>query len=373
MEVKNKSVAVLDIRSDEITAVVGEKGVNNTFVIKSKYTCSYDGFAEGELLDINSFNAAIKDVVKSTLSAVGERIKAFYVGVPCEFLKLINTDKVLSFPSPKKISHYDISCLIASSQPEDEEGYTVIKHSPIYYVLSDKRRVIDPVGVYCDCLRAKLSFILCRTAFIDCVTEAFKSFAPQIDLYFLASNLAEANYLIEPDVRDSYAVLFDLGYISSSYSVAYGNGIIFSEAFSVGIGHIAVLLMNELNIPYEVAKAFLGKVNLNAKEKLTTIEEYKYQGQVYSFSTATLRDLIREGLDGICETIEECRQAYTGKDLSGKPLYVTGEGIKAIRGAAEHLSSRLVTQVEVVAPKLPYYDKPQFSSLFSLLAAAIGE
>jgi hypothetical protein len=86
-----------------------------------------------------------------------------------------------------------------------------------------------------------------------------------------------------------------------------------------------------------------------------------------------LRDLIREGLDGICETIEECRQAYTGKDLSGKTLYVTGEGINAIRGAAEHLSSRLVTQVEVISPNLPYYDKPQFSSIFSLLAAALGE
>jgi cell division ATPase FtsA len=371
--VRNKSVAVLDIRSSEICAVVGEKGVNNTFVIKSKYTCRYEGYAEGELLDIDSFNLAICDVVKSTLSAVGEKVKAFYVGVPCEFLKLEICDKVLSFPSPKKVSESDISALIASSEPNDVKGYRVIGQSPVYYVLSDKRRVIDPIGVYCDSLRAKLSFILCRTAFIGCVKAAFKKCAPLAEIYFLAANLAETNYLIEPEIRDSYAVLFDFGYISSSYSVSYGNGIVFSEAFSVGIGHIAVLLMNELDIPYEVAKAFLGKVNLNAKEKLSSIEEYKYRGQVYSFATSTLRDLIREGLDGICETIEECRQAYTGKDLSGKPLYVTGEGINAIRGAADHLSSRLVTQVEVISPKLPYYDKPQFSSIFSLLAAALGE
>ena len=42
---RRKSVAVLDVRSSEITAVVGERGVNNTFIIKSKYSCAYDGYA----------------------------------------------------------------------------------------------------------------------------------------------------------------------------------------------------------------------------------------------------------------------------------------------------------------------------------------
>ena len=40
-----KYVDVLDIRSSEITAAVGERGVNNTFMIKSKYSCGYEGFA----------------------------------------------------------------------------------------------------------------------------------------------------------------------------------------------------------------------------------------------------------------------------------------------------------------------------------------
>lgn len=34
----NKSVAVVDVRSSDITAVVAERGVNNTFVIKSKFS-----------------------------------------------------------------------------------------------------------------------------------------------------------------------------------------------------------------------------------------------------------------------------------------------------------------------------------------------
>ncbi len=53
-------VAVLDIRSTEMTAVVGERGVNNTFIIKSKYAFDYDGYAEGEFLDKKKFSFGCK-------------------------------------------------------------------------------------------------------------------------------------------------------------------------------------------------------------------------------------------------------------------------------------------------------------------------
>ena len=37
----NRSVAVIDVRSSDVTAVVAERGVNKTFVIKSKFSaCS---------------------------------------------------------------------------------------------------------------------------------------------------------------------------------------------------------------------------------------------------------------------------------------------------------------------------------------------
>ena len=98
---RKKSVALLDIRSSEITAVVGERGVNDTFIIKSKYSCGYDGYAEGEFIDGDGFACAVNSAVKSILASTGG-IKRFYVGVPGEFLKVVNTDRVMSFQSAKK-------------------------------------------------------------------------------------------------------------------------------------------------------------------------------------------------------------------------------------------------------------------------------
>lgn len=369
---RSNCVAVLDIRSSDMTAIVGERGVNNTFIIKSKYTCSYDGYAEGELIDVKNFAAAVVEAVKSTLSAAGG-IKKFFVGVPGEFLRLVNADKVLSFQTAKKITRNDCSMLINACAPENDGKWKTIRHSSLYYVLSDKRKLIDPVGAVSDSLQGKCCFYQCKNSFIECLSSVFSGFKEISAVNLIPSNYAEAMYLVEPEIRDECAVLFDFGYISSTYSVICGNGLLFSESFSVGIGHVAFYLMTELDIPFEVAQNFLSIVNLNAKEKPNATEECVYEGKTYSFPASKLRSIIREGLDGICETIEECRRNFTGRNIDGKPLLVTGEGVRTVRGAADHLSGRLVKAVEVISPKVPYYDKPHFSSVFSLLDTALND
>ena len=369
---RSNYVAVLDVRSSELTAVVGERGVNNTFIIKSKYTCAYDGYAEGTMLDKNSFISAVSEVVRNTLGS-SSGIKTFYIGVPGEFLKLVNTDKIITFQSAKKIHKSDLQTLARMSAPVTEDNWRTIRNSCIYYVLSDKRKVIDPVGAITDSLQGRFCFFKCNTNFVDCLMEAFKKFTDISNINLIPATLAEALYLVEPEKRDECSILFDLGYISSTYSVVCGNGLLYSESFSVGIGHVAFYLMDELNIPFDVASTFLSTVNLNAKEKLNSQEECIYNGKTYSFSTVTLRDKIREGLDLICETIEVCRQNFSGRSIDGKPILITGEGVKIIRGAVDHISGRLVKSVEVTSPKVPYYDKPQFASIFSLLDTALKD
>lgn len=369
---RKKSVAVLDIRSSEMTAAVGERGVNNTFIIKSKYSAKYEGFAEGELLDEQSFYNAASDVIKSTLTAMGG-VREFFVGVPGEFLKLEVVDKVISFNTAKKINAKDLRALEEMSVPPADKNYPVIRRSCLYYVLSDKRKVINPLGAVSDSLQGKFCFYKCDDKFIQIIKRLFRQFPDVEDINLIPSNHANCMYLVEPEKRDECAVLFDLGYISSTYCVVCGNGLLYSESFSLGIGHIAAFLMGELDIPFDVASSFLSAVNLNAKETLTSLEECMYEGKIYGFSTMLLRDKIREGLDGICETIEECRQNFTDRNLEGKPLLLTGEGVKVIRGTAEHISNRLVKTVEIASPRVPYYDKPQFGSLFSLLDIALND
>ena len=217
------------------------------------------------------------------------------MGVPGEFIKIVNVDKVVSFQSAKKITNADRDYLAGISAPENTDAYQTIKHSCLYYVLSDKRKIIYPVGMVSDSLQGKFCFYQCRNDFIDVLLKAFGKFKDIADINLIPTVYAEAMYLLGAEQRDEYAVLFDLGYISSSYSVVCGNGLAFCESFSVGVGHIAVYLMTELDIPFDVASKFLSMVNLNAKETLNTYEECIYEGKTYKFLTVTLRDKIREG------------------------------------------------------------------------------
>lgn len=47
-KMNRKSAAVLDVRSSAVTALVGERGVNNTFVFRGVRTEEYDGYADAE-------------------------------------------------------------------------------------------------------------------------------------------------------------------------------------------------------------------------------------------------------------------------------------------------------------------------------------
>lgn len=368
---RNESVAALDIRSDEICSVIAEKGVNNTFIIKSKYSVPYDGYAEGEFLDVESFVGAVRSVFGNLVASSSGKIRTVYVGVPCEFIETVRTDKILSFHGPHKIAEKHLAAVEKLSTPKSDGNYTVIASSPLYYCLSDKRRLLNPLGSVSDSLRARLCFYTCNNYFMNFVRRAFGAFPAVKNIIWVPQNYAEAYYLFGAEQKNGYSLLFDFGYISSTFSVVCGNAVAFSEAFSIGVGHLYLLLMEALEIPYPAAEELAKKVNLNAKERLSTSESVTYDGEMYSYPSSKLRDILKEGLDGVCETIEACIQSFKEKNLSGFPVYITGEGAGVIRGASEHIASRLVTAVETAAPPVPYYNKPKYSSLLSLLSVAL--
>ena len=44
---KNESVAILDIRSSEVSFLLGAKGVNGTFVFSGMHSEKYEGYLRG--------------------------------------------------------------------------------------------------------------------------------------------------------------------------------------------------------------------------------------------------------------------------------------------------------------------------------------
>lgn len=195
------------------------------------------------------------------------------------------------------------------------------------------------------------------------------------NVQFIPQTLSEADYLLPEKMREGYAFLIDVGFLSSSISVVYGNGIVHEESFDCGLGYILVALMQGLGVDYETAEEILSSANVSggtvSKDLMWT------DGSGAAYSVREINEIVKYGLDELCESVDKFFEKYyrdkSTMGFAANPLSVTGEGIGGIKGAAEHISKRLSRMTEIVCPDLPYYDKPLFSSRIALLATALSD
>ena len=370
-----RSVAVLDIGSSAVTVLIGERGVNNTFVFKGVHTEKYDGFADARFFDVKDVQRAVFKALAEAERGCNDRITELYVGVPGEFCKVVTRRYSISFQNKRKVAAYDLSTLYEQGLKEIPAGYSLVRQAAVYYVTSDNRRTIDPVGMISDSLEGYLSYFLAdEKNFLEVFRNMLTEYGVR-KIRFLPISLAEALYLIPSEKRDEGAILLDIGYMSMTFSVVCGNGIVYQSACSAGGGHVAAYVYGEGEdgVPFHVLEAMMAKVNLSSRDAGDSYIEYIDKEHTYSFSVQELKARIKEGLDLICEVISKCLELCRDRTAEYKPILLTGDGITGIRGAREHLSGRLNKIVEIVSPSLPYYNKAAQSSLLSLLDMALRD
>lgn len=375
---RNESVAVLDIRSYEISFFLGSKGVNDTFVFYGSHTEKYEGFSTEGFFDTESFRRAVVAAVTSVRQNYEGVIGEIYVGVPSPFVSLKTKGHTISFPSKRKITAQDIDALYESGLNELlAEGYC-IRRSNMYFTLGDNRKYFnasDLYGVPTTLLKGALSYYFVDDTFLAGVTSVLKDLGFD-QLRFLPTSLAQTLYLMSNKKREGYAFLLDVGFLTTTISVVYGNGLVHERSFDFGLGTILVSLMQALEVDYGLAQEILQTANVSGgsvpKDVLWTSE----RGEE-SFPVWQINDVIKCALDVLCENVENffasTYREKTALALAANPISLTGEGIAGIAGAAEHVSRRLNRLTETVAPDLPYYDKPVFSSRMSLLDMALSD
>ena len=367
---QKKQVAIIDVGSSKITAIIGERGINKTFVIKVEQTFDYEGFESGSFFDVDGLKNALVSAADTIKTYLKSKIGTVYVGVPGSFTKVIVNNSQISFPKKRKIQEADVDALFDAAFVMSSTKYTLINRSAIVYELDDARRVANPIGITSEILKGKLSFVLCSNYFIEAVKTTLENAGIE-NVECVSSALAEALYLIEAEKRDRIAVLVDVGYISTTFNIIQGDGIIYQDSFDFGGGYITAALMQELDLSFDEAEKIKNVANL------AQISESSYDvvegenGKYYSLEI--VKKVIKTALDGLCESLANAIE-NSGYIL---PEYVsvmiTGGGISYIRGAKEHVSGRLDTAVEVVAPSVPLMDKPDKASVLSLLDLALDQ
>lgn len=361
---QKKPVAVLDVGSSKITAIVGERGLNNTFLIKARKDFLYEGFSEREFFDTEELKKIIASAAYYIKNAFGDEINTIYVGVPGAFTDVSIKDSQLSFTKKKKITENDVDNLFDSAFVVASQKKILINRSAIVFELDGYRRLANPVGEVSEVIKGKLSFVTCDEYFI-------LNFKPILEgsgfenVEFVSTSLAETMYLLDAEARDKIAVILDVGYITTTYSLIQGDGILFQKSFDFGGGYITGAIAEHVGVTFEEAEILKKKISLttanNGAYDVISCDNGKY------YNAEEIRSVIRDCLEELCEKIEESADASGYRIPDYVPIEITGGGVSYIRGAKSHIANRIGAIVEVIAPKVPLEEKPIESSVLSLL------
>lgn len=365
---QKKQVAIIDVGSSKITAIIGERGINKTFIIKVKQAFDYDGFESGSFFDVNGLKNALINAADAIKTYLKSKVGIVYVGVPGSFTKVIVNNSQISFHKKRKIQEADVDALFDAAFVMSSTKYTLINRSAIVYELDDARRVANPIGITSEILKGKLSFVLCSNYFIEAVKTTLEN-AGISKVECVSSALAESLFLIDAEKRDRIAVLVDVGYITTTFNIIQGDGIIYQSSFDFGGGYITAALMQELDVSIEEAEKIKNTTNL-AQVCDSSYEVVEGDNGKY-YSLELVKKVVKTALDGLCENLANAieNSGYILPEYVN--IMITGGGISYIRGAKEHVSGRLDTAVEIVAPQVPLMDKPEQSSILSLLDLAL--
>lgn len=368
---RKKQVAVLDVGSSKITAIVGERGVNKTFIIKGRFEYEYEGYADKTFFDLAFFSDALRKAVDDISSVLNKKPETIYVGVPGEFTEVVVKDSQISFSDKRKIKDEDVDALFDSAFVIQSKNKTLINRSAVVYELDDFRRLADPVGHVSAILKGKLSFVVCDNYFIDAVVPVLKG-AGVTNVECVSTVLAQTLYLIEPDIRDRIAMILDVGYISTTFSIIQGDGIVYQKSFGYGGGYITAGITEYFDMSFDSAERLKRKVNLSSFSTAGSYDVLELDDRNY-YSLDEVKNVVLKSLDILCESVSEAMESSKYSVPEYVPIMLTGGGIAFLRGAKEYVSNRLGVDVRVLAPSVPLMNSPLESSILSLLDLALAQ
>lgn len=369
---KNSSV-ILDIGSSTIVALIGRHGANNTFLVSGKGEISYAGFQNADFLEPENLKFVVASAISNAEISAGEKISEVIIGVPGEFCACVPKNIEIEFPKIKKINDIDIQNIFREGDSfEGEPAYVVINKSPICYVVDEIRCVIDPVGMKAKSLSGQVSYILAQKYFIETFMSIFEELKISV-AGFVCSPLAECLSLFSPDVRDKYAILVDVGYITTNVAVVRGNGLLFLNSFSLGGGFVTADLAECLKTQFNEAERLKSKVLLGWNPLPNDVYNLEGDEFMQTYSAKATNEIVTDRIEMICDYILKSLDNCSYDLPEFLPIFVTGGGLNYLKGVKNILSKKLKRQVILTQPALPNMNRPDYSSEVGLLELTLNE
>lgn len=362
-----KDIAVLDVTSRLLSAIVGTKKAQSVFGIKAVSEKQCQGYENGEWFDAEDTAQIAVDVIKDAMKKAGSRTKRLFISVPAEFLTVVCKEVSVTLDKKRRVTEEDVDYLLKKGDDFDGTGYVTINTSVIYFAIDDVDKLFSDVrGLDAERIEACVSYVLCEKKYTDMFDGIAESLGFK-DIRYIATPWAECMGLLEKEQRDKIYMLIDVGYMSTSVALAKGDGILDLKSFSMGGAHIAGDIYEALGVNFELAEDAKRLVDLNLNYMKDAV---LVTGGDDLVRAADALEVTKARLDVFADIFAEILHDIENDVPGYMDIYLTGVGIASIRGAKKYLSEQLGKNIEIITPKLPGFVKPEDSSKASVLLMA---
>ncbi len=368
------NVIVVEIGSSKLSCVAAQEGINGIFNIKAKAQVEYAGFFEGEFIEPNLLEDAVKSLFAQIKSIYKKNFEKIYVGVPAEFSKVTAVKEEEAFRFKRLIRQSTIDMLsVSASKKIDEDNMEILSIDPIYFVLDDSRKTNAPIGNKANKISVEFSVILAQKSFINTFNRIWTKLGME-QVEYLSEPLCEAMLILEKEERERTCIVIDVGARSTSVAFVKGNGLTNLTSFSMGGSHITNDLSDACKISYNDARNLKKAIVLSLKGNegdfydLVTIG-----GRVTKIPMSLANEAVCYRLDLIAKTVNECIRLFAKEYVPYYPIYLCGGGIAKIKGGKDYFSKCIGRNISYGVPPIPAMDKPENSALLGLVKSAIAE
>ncbi len=367
-------VTVVEIGSSKLRAVVASRGVNGIFNIKAKAEVEYAGFFEGEFVEKTQLEDAVLTLFSQIHSSYKKEINKIYVGVPAEFSQVTSVTEQLNLKYKRTIRQTDLDelCNSASNKIILDE-MEILSVNPVFYILDDDRRTLNPVGAKSGKISAEMSIVLAQSGFINLFNKIFTRVGIE-QVEYLSEPLCEAMLILEREERERTCIVIDVGARSTSVAFVKGEGLSNLASFSIGGSYITSDLSEACRLFYNDARNLKKEIVLSLKGGPNDYYEVAtIGGKVEKIPMQYANDVVCYRLELIARAVNECIRRFAKEYVPYYPIYLCGAGVSKIKGGKDFFAKCLGRNVSYGLPPVPALDKPELASMVGLMQKALGE
>lgn len=344
--------AAIEIGTSKVVCTIAENGVYEGFNLLGTATIEYSGYTRKGWVEPKEIKYVVASALHEAQKQAGVRVRYVNIGVPADFTEVVCRKVGLSLGRPRKITEDDINLMFKRGESFTAyKNYLVAHRCPIYFIVNENRRTMDPVNMMGDRLSALVSYVLVNRSFTDSVAGHLEKNGYEVESC-IASVLAQGVSFIPAEVRDKTAILIDIGHRMTSVTVFKSDGILYHCAVPLGGIHITKDLAITLRIPDEIAeqlkrRAIYGlSVSRDDWYEIMARETY----QLYRFPMAQVQEIINARIYEICGIIKKELSASGCIIPEYVEAYITG-GTAEMRGIREFAQKALGRNVTVIQPR----------------------